>query len=222
MRESHNWFEDDFRDRDSSLAPTLELDPWHSDKIQEEMPQCIPDESDNSTLKFDSATNTSWDIDDLTGDAFPDQLDCMPIEQEEWVEPEATAEPVSTLGEPLYPPDYGITDVSRELKIGEFLALVSPCAKEQFDRCHELLSECGLGRLRRLIPWLRRHTWCGEKLQLLLEFRDYWESKSNASWWEIFYWDYFDQSWIPKYYNNTLTLDHARELVEIRAGRVAT
>lgn len=222
VRRSHGWVDDDFIDRDSNPVPPLEMDPWYPTRYQDDLPRNSPEESDIGAFEVNSATDTLWDIEDLRDDTFPGQWDDVPDIEGDWVEPDPTADPISALAEPLYLPDNSITDVSRELKIGELLALITPCAQEQRDRCHELLNTCGLGQLRCLIPWLRKHTWCGDKLQLFLEFRNHWELNSNVRWWEIFYWDYYGQTWIPKYYNTTLTLEHTRYLVEKRVGRVVT
>ncbi len=217
VRKSHNWADDDFIDRASSPMPPVELDPWYPARYQGHPPREFPDES-GIVLKTESVTATSWDIEDLREDAISGQWDNIPVGWEDWVEPEPTADPNSTLGELLYPSDNSITDISRELKIGELLAFVTPCGREQRDRCYELLRECSIGQLRWLIPWLRKRDWCGDRLQLFLEFRDHWELKSNVRWWERFHWDHLGQVWMPRYDNTTLTLEHTWELVANRVG----
>ena len=200
----------------------LELDPWYPAKQLINTSRNSSNESVTGSIEAEGTTVTSWNIEDLKDDFFTDQWEDISDDVDNWKEPVPTADPISALSESLYPPDNSITDISRELKIGELLTLVVPCTLEQQARCHELLSDCGVGRLRRLIPWLHKRTWCGEKLQLFLEFRNHWESTSNVRWWEIFYWSEFDQAWIPQYLNSTLTLEYTREIVENRVGLVVS
>lgn len=216
------WVNDDFIDRDANTATPLEMDPWHPVGYRGSSSQVFSEESVPRESETVRAATVSWETEDLRDDGFTDQWANFSVDTGDWAEPEPTVEPASSLNESLYPPDYTITDISRDLKIGELLAFVSPCTRIQHTRCHELLSACSVGRLRRLIPWLRNRSWCGDKLQLFLEFRDLWESPGNSHWWEVFYWDYWGQTWIPNYFYTTLTLEHARELVEWRAGRVFT
>lgn len=157
-----------------------------------------------------------WNVGDLSADVPNDPWWVIPADVTAWSEPDPAVGASSDLGESLYPTDDTITDISRELKIGELLAHVAPCTDGQRARCHELLSASGIGHLRRMIPWLRERTWSGTKLQLFLEFRGYWESSGNRHWWETFYWSERDHCWVPHYAKTTLTFDHARELVERR------
>lgn len=133
----------------------------------------------------------------------------------DWVEPDPSSDASSEFSESLYPPDETITEISCELKIGELLTRIGPITEEQRSRCHDVLGDCGIGRLRRWIPWLGRQAWGGAMLQLFLEFRRHWEA--NMRWWETFRWDHREQEWMPSYQSGTLTLDHGRELVEKRA-----
>lgn len=222
VRGPHSWVDDDFIDCDSNSKALLELDPWNPDMPQGDPSWRSLDESGTNTLEIEDAAATSWDVEDLRDDVLADQWDDISVDVEDWVEPDPTEDAFSGLGESLYPPDDSITNISRELKIGEFLALVVPCTKEQRARCYELLSACGVGRLRHLIPWLRNHAWCGDKLQLFLEFRGHWEVSSNVRWWEIFHWSFPMQAWVPQYSKATLTLDHTRELVEKRGNYTVT
>ena len=218
----HDWVDDDFIDRDSIPIPSPQLDPWNPARFQGDLTQNSMDEQATGASETEGAAGTSWDIEDLRGEAILGPWSDIPVEKEDWAVPDPTADPVSALNESLYPPDNSITDISRELKIGEMLSLVAPCTRMQHTRCHELLSTCGVGRLRLLIPWLRKRAWCGDKLQLFLEFRNLWETPEKAHWWEIFFWDHYIQAWIPKYDCSTLTLEQAHELVDKRAGCVVS
>ncbi len=221
-RESQIWSDNDLIDCSSSPIAHSESDPWNPVGHQAESSQALQHNSAIEAFGAEEVTASPWNLEDLRDHEFTDQCEDAAFDGGDWEEPDPTANPISELSESLYPPDNSITDISKELKIGELLAFVAPCTLMQHARCHELLSACNVGRLRRLIPWLRNYSWCGDKLQLFLEFRDLWESPSNVHWWEFFYWDHLDQEWMPKYLKTTLTLEHARELVENRAGRVVT
>ena len=219
--ELRGWVEDDFVDEVSS-QPLVENDPWDPN-----VPPSAPGLSLPGRLGSESEANTAHQADLDSASDFVDELaDIDPGDQwsegafdppTEWAEPDPTIDASSELSESLYPSDSTITDISRDLKIGELLAHMEPFTEEQRARCHEVLSACGIGRLRRWIPWLRSRDWCGAKLQLFLEFRRHWESNANARWWEIFRWDHREQEWMPRYQPGTLSLDQGRELVDNRA-----
>ena len=221
-RESHIWSDDDLIDCSSNPIAHSESDPWNPAGHQTEFSRPPPDNSAIEAFGAEEVTASQWNPEDLRDHEFTDQWGDAPFDGGGWEEPDPTANPISGLSESLYPPDNSITDISKELKIGELLAFVLPCTRMQHARCHELLSDCSVRRLRCLIPWLRNHSWCGDKLQLFLEFCILWEFPGNAHLWEFFYWDHFYQEWMPNYSKTTLTLDYARELVENRAGHVVT
>ena len=221
-RESHTWSDDDLIDGSSIPIAPSESDPWNPVGYHTESSQSSPDNSAIDAFGAEEVTASQWNPEDLRDHEFTDQWEDIAFDGGGWEEPDPTANPISELSESLYPPDNSIMDISKELKIGELLASVSPCTRMQHARCHELLSACSIGRLRRLIPWLRNYSWCGDKLQLFLEFRDLWGSPGNTHWWEFFYWDHLEQEWMPQYLETMLTLEHALELVKNRAGRIVT
>lgn len=219
-QEPYGWVVDDFLDATSGET-LIENDPWGPNAL----PTVTSGSSPRERQGFESQAtahqvvgDNAWDFVDELADIDPNDpwsegaLD-LPSD---WVEPDPTTDASSELSESLYPADETVTDISRELKIGELLAQIEPITEEQHTRCHQVLRACGIGRLRHWIPWLRERAWCGAKLQLFLEFRCHWESSANIRWWEIFHWDYREQDWMPSYQSGTLTLDHSRELVERR------
>ena len=219
-REPFAWQEDDFVDTASS--DPYESDPWESNAPSHTNPDLSTPEqlslSFGTTIRHPDEDDASDFIDELTdsgqGDAWSDStFDST----SDWVEPDPTIDASSELSEALYPPDRTITNITRDLKIGELLAHVEPITEEQSAQCHRLLSACGVRRLSQWIPWLRNRTWCGTTLLLFLEFRRCWESKTNVRWWETFWWDYHEQAWMPMYDPRTLTLEHSRELVAHRS-----
>ena len=219
--ELRNWTENDFVDT-TSAEPRDEDDPWQSNQpptsitvatLQERQvngpdASAAPNEADFDGLGyFDDELQEVQPDDRWSDDTF---------EAVDWAEPEPTVDASSELNEALYPPDLSITDITRDLKIGEFLAQVKPVTDAQRARCRALLSACGIGRLRRWIPWLRDRHWCGVRVLLFLEFRRHWESSANVRWWETFWWDPRSLEWMPDYQPGVLTLDHSGELVECR------
>ena len=221
QEEMRRWVEEDFVDGDS-IETFAENDPWDPNALSTVSPgYSLPERLsyEPEATDHEARADGAWDfVDELaevdTGDQWSEGAFDSPSD---WVEPDPTVDASSELSESLYPPDETITDISRELKIGELLAQVEPITEEQRARCHQMLRVCGIGRLRRWIPWLAKRAWCGQKLQLFLEFRRHWESGANVRWWETFHWDFREQEWMPGYHSGTLTLDHGRELVEKRA-----
>ena len=216
----NGWAEDDFVD--AATPPFSESDPWEPEALSGSTPDWFqrdrPSFDPDTTSTRQPAVDEDW--------CFFDELEDVDAEDgwlggeaddSDWVEPEPTVEAISDLSESLYPPDHTINDISRELKIDRLLVLTEPITDEQRTRCHELLTACETRRLSRWIPWLARQTWCGAKLQLFLEFQSYWQSNRQNRWWETFWWDGYAQTWLPSYQSGTLTLDHARELVEKRS-----
>lgn len=217
-QELRSWGDNDLVEA-TSPQPLDETDPWDPSPPAAHS-QAFPQQEQlgyESEASFGSYA--AWDHEDELAAVDPgDQWsEVAPEPPLDWMEPDPAIDASSELSEALYPPDESITDISRELKIGELLAQIEPITSEQRARCHGLLAACGVGRLRRWIPWLRNRHWSGAELQLFLEFRRHWESSANVRWWETFRWDYFQQEWMPSYQSGTLTLDHGRELVERRA-----
>ena len=179
-------------------------------------PQPIADDVVVQSDLYDLATEPvteAWDETD-----WSDGTDEIPSD---WDEPEPTIDASSDLRESLYPPDESVTNLSLELKISAFLMQVVPIDEEQRQHCAELLRECGLPSLRRLLPWLRNRTWRGPQLRLFLLFRKHWGQSANQHWWETFLWSEREQRWMPRYARGILTLDHARILVKARSRYAA-
>ena len=220
-QELRSWVVDDFVDS-ATVDTFVENDPWDPSGLSTVASGLPPPEQlgyESEATAHQVKADSAWDFVDELADIDPndqwseDVLDSP----SDWVEPDPTIDASSELSESLYPPDPTITDISREFKIGELLGQIEPITEAQRARCHEVLRACGIGRLRRWIPWLRKRAWSGAKLQLFLEFRHHWESRADVRWWETFRWDPREQDWTPRYQSGTLTLDHSRELVEKRA-----
>ena len=221
QRETRRWVEEDFVDA-ASVETFVEHDPWDPNALSTVSPDIpLPERLsyEPEATAHEAEVGNAWDFIDELADVDPaDQWSEGDLDSpSDWVEPDPTVDASSELSESLYPPDETITDISRELKIGELLAQIEPITEEQRARCHQVLRACEIGRLRWWIPWLAKRAWCGQKLQLFLEFRRHWESGTNIRWWETFRWDHREQEWTPRYQSGALTLDHARELVEKRA-----
>ncbi len=220
-QEPRRWVVDDFVD--SAAEETFaESDPWDPNALSTITSGLSPPEPlgcRSEAAGHQVLTDSAWDFADELAEVDPvDQWSVGAVDSpSDWLEPDPTIDASSELSESLYPPDDTITDISRELRIGELLARLEPITDEQRARCREMLRSCGIGRLRRLIPWLSKGVWCGAKLQLFLEFRGHWASRANVRWWEAFRWDYRERTWMPSYHPRTLTQDHCRELVEKRA-----
>lgn len=207
------WVDEDFVD--SATEPVVENDPWEAAPSASASSPPVPVRRGGFP---DAAAARQAGTEDVSSDfaadlAHVDESDGVFDPPSDWAEPDPTIEASSELGESLYPPDPTITDLSRDIKIGELLAHIEPITEEQRTRCHEVLSACDIRRLRRWIPWLRNRDWCGAKLRLFLEFRCHWDSPANSRWWETFWWDWREQEWMPRYRSGTLTLDHCLELV---------
>ena len=216
------WVDDDFVDKDTLSKRLVEPDPWEPvesltvtlrnrdvDEIELEAPV---DDTVDVSEPYDLVDEPTVDVRSEAG-SYDGTEEVPP----DWDEPEPMVDADSDLSESLYPPDNSVTDLSLELKIGELLVHVSPMAKQQREHCLELLKACGLGILRRLLPWLRDRTWNGTQLQLFLELRKHWGAKANVRWWETFLWSEAQQRWMPRYQRETLTLSHARVLVKWRS-----
>ncbi|MCY3839829.1 MAG: hypothetical protein OXH09_14440 [Gammaproteobacteria bacterium] len=217
----YGWVVDDFVDAPAGET-FIESDPWDPNVLPTVASGLSPPDRqgyESEATAHPVKTDSAWDFVDELADIDPNDQwseDALDLPSD-WIEPDPTIDARSELSKSLYPADETVTDITRELKIGELLAQIQPITDEQRTRCYEVLRDCGIGRLRRWIPWLSKRAWCGKKLQLFLEFRCHWESSANIRWWETFHWDYREQDWMPSYQSGTLTLDHGRELVERRA-----
>ena len=220
------WLEDDFVDNDAQRESTSEPDPWEPGERLTRITQ----NSAKQPYDLQQATLDVIEVDELgeSYDLFDDEPEAVdPTEKEwsngtteegsDWDEPEPLVDAASDLSESLYPPDETVTNLSLELKAGELLSQVAPITDEQRARCLELLKACGIGRLRRMLPWLRDRTWQGQQLVQFLELKKHWESSANVRWWETFLWNAHERRWVPRYQAGTLTFDHARALILARS-----
>lgn len=221
------WINDDFVDYDARSEPPIEPDPWESSEAPN------PTDQDWGMRQSQVLTHPEETIDSGTLSNSADEPDMLPRDATDssnraveitydWDDPEPVVDASSDLSESLYPPDDSVTDLSLELKIGELLMRIKPLGKQQRAACTDLLRECGLRRLRYMIPWLSDRTWDGDELRLFLEFRKHWESKPNMHWWECFLWSQREQGWMPRYQRGTLTLGHCHELIQRRSQCTAS
>ena len=221
-QELGSWADDDFNDDNLDAKILMELDPWDmpeedgnaSSKPSEELSGGSPDNEDDTT--------DSWDYGDLQDYEFDQQWYGYLTGADISNEPAPVAEADSKLSETTYPKDESITNLTCELKIGEFLTCVEPRTLEQHARCLELFRTYSVSRLCRLLPWMRQYVWNGQRLRFFLEFRDYWEATCNIEWWEIVFWDFRSQSWIPTYHKSALTYDQTWNLLEKRCKKSVT
>ena len=204
-----DWPAQDFVYQDDDPGLPDEVDPW--DLAPEGHP------SPPSPRRTPSSDNAGLAHSDFIADAQWSGLG-DPLSDDDWDEPTPTAEAQSELSEALYPVDPDITDLTVELRIGDFLTQVVPIEPDQYDQCAALLRSYSVGRLRQLIPWFRQYEWSGITLLALLEFRRHWESVRNMDWWENFLWDEGQQQWMPLYQPSALSWEAAIELVRNRDG----
>ena len=130
-------------------------------------------------------------------------------------EPEAIAEFDSDLREVLYEGSDSNGELSRSLKIDEFIANVEGATSDEKSLCADLLGEFSRGRLRYWLNWLRRQFWTGKSLLQFLEFRiNHWEE--NQDWWEYVFWHERMGHWWVYLNSSTLSLDATYELVHLR------
>ncbi len=106
-------------------------------------------------------------------------------------EPEAVAEYVEELNELLYESEISDPDLSRRLRVDEFIASINGATLEERTQIVGLLNGLSPKRLGSWLSWMRGQHWTGSSLLLFLEFRfNYWEE--NEEWWESVVW----HSWI--------------------------
>ena len=209
-----DWTAQDFVDQDDDAALPDEADPWDLVPDGHPLPRRSPS-SDNAGLAHSDFIADVLDVG--TGDTqWPEFGD--PLYEGDWDEPTPTAEAQSELSEALYPADPGITDLTVELRIGDFLMQVAPLERDQYDQCAALLRSYGVGRLCHLIPWFRQNEWSGSTLLALLKFRRHWESRRNTDWWESFHWIGGQQQWMPLYQPSALSWEAALALLKNREG----
>ena len=210
-----DWTAQDFVDQDDDAGLPDEADPWDLVPDGHPSPRRYP-ASDSAGFAHSDFVADALDV--LAGDTQWSELGDQ-LYENEWDEPTPTAEAQSELSEALYPADPGITDLTVELRIGDFLMQVAPMEPNEHDQCVALLRGYSVGRLRRLIPWFRQYEWSGSTLLALLRFRRYWESERNLDWWESFRWIDGQQQWIPLYQPSALSWEAALELLKNREGR---
>ena len=211
----NRWVDKDFVGADTKSI--FESDPWEQDDSHTWISQGHLTKYPDPNVAKKNARHLDW-VKDGSENAWSDASLDM---RSSWDEPEPTVDTDSKLSTSLYPPDTSITDLSLELKIGEFLMHVKPISDQQFAHCLDLLKACGVARLRHILPWIRSRTWCGAQLRLFLEVHRHWESRTNVHWWETFLWSDREQRWMPRYQRGTLTLNHIYQLVQSRSGCAA-
>ena len=136
-------------------------------------------------------------------------------ESGDWDEPDYFAEVDSDLHAPLYVVDQSITELSRGLRIDQFVsALILP--QEDREQVIALLEELSLRRLQSWLPWLSEHEWTGHSFLLFLKFRKLWESETRSDWWESCYWHTYAGCWISSFNRYNLSLNATYELIQNR------
>ena len=164
---------------------------------------------DDVSENFDGADDgTLSGPDDFSdSDEFPD-------------EPEPQAEFEDDLRQPLYEPENDQLNFSRQLKIGVFLANVGEIYDSEHLQINEVLMTFSKSRLDKWLSWLRKYTWTGQTLSLLLRFRvHYWENEQNGDWWESKYWSAYHREWQSTWNHNNMSLSALYALINVRLHR---
>ena len=138
------------------------------------------------------------------------------------MKPEPVAEYDGYLSENLNVADYELADVTRRLKIDEFVASVALADSALRARIAEILIGISPRRIGRWLDWLQGRSWSGHSLLLFLEFRFiYWEE--TPEWWESGFWNKGWREWFA--YSNpsssALSRDATYDLVQARLDRQA-
>ena len=125
-----SWVEADYVDA-APVETSVERDPWDPPALStgsadSSLPERPSHESDD--MAPDAEAGSAWDFIEELADVNPgDQWSAGAFDfPSNWVEPDPTIDASSELSESLYPPDETITDLSRELRIGELLARIEP------------------------------------------------------------------------------------------------
>ena len=206
------------RTRSEQSEPTsLDID----DVSVPEMDDWSNDESDDFDLSdresyAELAILLEWDDgrpNDISS-ALIDTLDDFEGVVAYQVEPEPIAEYDSELGQPLYGLDDDITDLSRKIKISEWVASIGHTTATLFQEIVRLLEGFSIAHLRSWLPWLRKQDWTGQSLLLFLKFHLYWEA--NPHWWEASFWDRRLGCYRPTWSRYSLSRDDQFDLVKRR------
>ena len=135
--------------------------------------------------------------------------------EEDYDEPEARAEFDSNRREELYVGIDLTSDLSRSIKINEFISGIQETNAEERRQITELLKDLSAKRLQIWLHWLRNQLWTGQTLLLFLEFRlNYWEA--NYEWWDCVFWNRGLRCWWTQPSSSALSLDDTYELVHMR------
>lgn len=130
-------------------------------------------------------------------------------------EPEASAEFDGNRREELFGSIDLTSDLSRSIRISEFISGIRETTTEVGRQIAELLRDLSARRLQSWLPWLRSQLWTGESLLLFLEFRlNYWEA--TYEWWDSVFWHRGLRCWWTQPNSSALSLDETYELVQMR------
>ena len=183
--------------------------PVQEDLTTQELPTLVVEECDSIEESLE------WDYHQLGGAALQElEYSTDSTDWFRWDEPEPLAEPDSNLSEPLYSIDYNLTEVTRKLKSGEFIASIDEVTDVQRDRVIGILESFSVAQLRSWLPWLRGKAWIGESLLLFLDFWDLWHNSPH--WWEYSVWDRWVKIWWPYFNQSVLSRDKCYYLIQHR------
>ena len=137
------------------------------------------------------------------------------VGEDDYDEPEASAEFDSNRREELYVGIDFTSDLSRSIRINEFISGIRETTAEERRQITELLRDLSARRLQSWLHWLRNQLWTGQTLLLFLEFRlNYWEA--NYEWWDCVFWHRGLRCWWTQPNSSALSLDETYELVQMR------
>ena len=129
-------------------------------------------------------------------------------------EPDPQAEYDSELGRPLYEPAHDISNLSRAVKVNQWVASIDEASDAQLQEITKLLMGFSEAVLRSWLRWLREHEWTGHSLLLFFQFRTFWNE--TPKWWEAAFWDSRFGCWRPTWNRHNLSRDDQFDLVQHR------
>ena len=137
------------------------------------------------------------------------------IGEDDYDEPEASAEFDGDRREDLFEGIDLTSDLSRSIRIDGFISGIREATTEERRQIAELLRDISTRRLQSWLPWFRNQLWTGETLLLFLEFRlTHWEA--NYEWWDCVFWHRGLRCWWTQPNSSALSLDETYELVQLR------
>ena len=175
-------------------------EPSDSDEAETED---LPDEDEDINTWLELEVVTEWEKQDGAPPAPRDfQID-EPLNVVQGYDDQSRQKP--------FLPDEEDVDLTRQVRIVEFIASIEDVTQFQEERIVEILQGYSDGRLRNWLAWLSGKKWTGKPLQLYLEFWEFW--RANSDLWQILRWRSIEKRWANTLYSYSLSRECAYELL---------